>query len=99
MSCIAVEMDFLNRKNPVAYDLSSQSGIPGRHIDNINNFCEAEVRSANVNALCTSEIKPLMIRALTPNANDQSITFPVQRKDWKKNLRNNMIGLKGKKVR
>ncbi|KAF8010889.1 hypothetical protein BT93_J1507 [Corymbia citriodora subsp. variegata] len=48
VSCTTVEANSLNRNSQATYDLLAQSGNPGRHMDNTNNFYEAEVRTTTV---------------------------------------------------
>ncbi|KAI3414473.1 uncharacterized protein J3R85_016218 [Psidium guajava] len=97
MSFTPVEANSLNRNGLSAYDLLAQSGNPGRHMDIMNNFCEAKMRNANVHDLSRSEIEPMTMRALPPNADDERIAFPVQRKGSKKNIKKQYDWLERKK--
>lgn len=70
MSCRTVEANSLNLNDSKENDLLAESEKHGRHMDKINNFCEAGSTNENVLALYRSEIKPMMTKALPPNAND-----------------------------
>ncbi|KAF8020307.1 hypothetical protein BT93_G0881 [Corymbia citriodora subsp. variegata] len=94
MSCTTIEVDSPKWNGLAACDLLSQSGKPWQ-MDNINNFCEARMRSTNVNALSRSEIEPITMRALPPN--DQTIALLKKRKGWKKNYKKQYDWLERKK--
>ncbi|XP_030456844.2 ankyrin repeat-containing protein ITN1-like [Syzygium oleosum] len=98
-SFTTVEANSPNADGLTAYDLLAQSGKPGRNMDNINNFCEAGATTATaiLRAPSRSEIESMMMGASPPNANDQNIASPMQRKSLEKNLNKQYDWLERKK--